>query len=157
MSMELKFRAWDKRHKDMEYIDDLYWFEEQGIHDADGNGLCAKYDIMPFSGIHDKNGKEIYLGDIVVTQEYTDRPYSKKAKRKRHTGIVEYVVHGGDGFYNPETGKWDKHKEYAAGWQVKVKNYGKFGCRVWGDFYDCEVVGNIYENPELLEQIGENK
>lgn len=78
--MELKFRAWDKYNGDMEYIDDLYWFAEQGMHNVDGNGLCTGYDIMPFSGIHDKNGKEIYLGDIVMTQEYTDRPYSKKGK-----------------------------------------------------------------------------
>ena len=33
MSREIKFRAWDKRHNSMEYINDLYWFEENGIHD----------------------------------------------------------------------------------------------------------------------------
>ena len=36
--MELKFRAWDKRNKEMEQCHDLYWFEENGVHDSSGEG-----------------------------------------------------------------------------------------------------------------------
>lgn len=151
--MEIKFRAWDKNHKEMIYISDFYWFEEEGVHDCDGMGHYTNYELMPFSGIHDKNGKEIYKGDIVLTQERYDRPYSKNRKSKRHTGVVEYKVRGGNGFYDSESGKWDKHKEYGAEWVVEVKDYGKFVHGSWGDFYDCKVIGNIYENPELLETI----
>lgn len=150
---EIKFRAWDKTHKEMSYITDLYWFEEAGVHDGSGNGHYTNYELMPFSGIHDKNGKEIYEGDIVLTQERYDRPYSKNRKSKRHTGVVEYKIRGGSGFCNSESGKWDKHKEYGAEWVVEVKDYGKFVHGNWGDFYDCEVIGNIYENPELLDTI----
>ena len=148
--MEIKFRAWDKNHKKMIYITDFYWFEEEGVHNSKGDGHCTNYELMPFSGIHDKNGKEIYKGDIVLTQERYDRPYSKNQKSKRHIGVVEYEVRGGSGFYNSESGKWDNHREYGAEWVVKVKDYGKFIHGVWGDFYDCEVIGNIYETPELL-------
>lgn len=137
--IEIKFRAWDKTHKEMSYITDLYWFEQEGVHDGGGNGHYTNYELMPFSGIHDKNGKEIYKGDIVLTQERYDRPYSKTRKSKRHIGVVEYEVYGCRGFH-----------EYRAEWVVKVKDYGKFVHGSWGDFYDCEVIGNIYENPELL-------
>lgn len=146
----IKFRAWDKWHNTMFYIDDLYWFEEEGVHDGGGYGHCANYEIMPYSGIHDKNGREIYEGDIVLTQEMYDKPYTKNRKSKRHIGVVEYKVLGGNGFYNHETGKHDKHREYGAEWIVKVEDYGKFTHGSWGHFYDCEVIGNIYENPELL-------
>lgn len=70
--MELKFRAWDKKHKIMEYIEDLYWFEENGIHDTNGNGHYANYDIMSYSGMNDSKrtdefpkGQKIYENDII--------------------------------------------------------------------------------------------
>ena len=119
---------------------------ELRLYEIDPSTLCQ------FTGLTDKTGKKIWENDIVLTQEFYDKPYAKNRKSKNHIGVVEYKIYGGNGFYNPETGNHDKRKEYEAKWIVKVKDYGKFVHSSWGDFYDCEVLGNIFDNPELLEE-----
>lgn len=120
------------------------------------DGEIYPYEVIPetvgqYTGLKDKSGKKIFEGDIVKTQERYDRPYSKNRKSKRHIGVVEYQIHSGSGFHNSKTGKWDRYMEYAAEWIVKVQDYGKFTYGSWGDFWDCEVIGNIHDNPELLK------
>ena len=105
---------------------------------------------MQFTGLHDKNGKEIYEGDIIRTQAYTDKPLSRRKKFHRHVGVVVYSIGQRDGFYSELLKKFDRHDEYEAGWDVKIADKGVFNCLNWGPFYECEVIGNIYENPELL-------
>lgn len=107
--------------------------------------------VGEYIGIHDKNGTKIFDNDIVRTQERYNRPYSQNRKSKRHIGIVEYRTYSGSRFYNSETGKWDRHMEYGAEWVVTVKDYGVYTHGSWGDFWDCEVIGNVFENSELLE------
>lgn len=109
------------------------------------NGLY--FEVVPetvgqYTGLTDKNGKKIFEGDIVRTQEYYDRLNSAKAKRKRHIGIVEYVIY-----------KFTDGRCYNAEWRVKIDDYGEYSCGVRSQLYDCEVIGNIHDNPELLEEI----
>ena len=113
--------------------------------------LVAPESVGEWTGLIDNNAKKIFEGDIVRCQERYDRPYSKNRKSKRHIGVVEYQVRSGKNFYNRETEEWNRHVDYAAEWIVKVKDYGKFVHGCWGDFWDCEVIGNVFDNADLLE------
>ena len=78
--------------------------------------------LMQSTGLFDKNGKEIFEGDIVKMSKdvYSEPTYYE-------------VVRNRGGAYRLES------KQH--------------GCELWLRHTDCEVVGNIYENPELLEAI----
>ena len=114
------------------------------------------FEVIPetvgqFTNMVDKNSRKIFEDDIVRAQERYDRPYSKNRKSKRHIGVVKYRIARGSRFYNKETKEFNRHSDYAAEYRVIVKDYGKYVHGSWGDFYDCEVIGNIHDNPELLE------
>jgi hypothetical protein len=119
MKREIKFRAW---------IPNTGWLAEgfsiamDGTEWYDDNGhswpVCD-LEIMQFTGLHDKNGKEIYEGDIVQWEDTVDDGYGCGYLTK----IQEEVIFGG-GAYNPISTMPSKY---------------------------FEVIGNIYENPELLK------
>lgn len=60
--MNLKFRVYNKREKIIEYIKDLYWFEQNMVHDFDD----PDYIFMASSNCFDRRNTEIYEGDIVL-------------------------------------------------------------------------------------------
>lgn len=97
--------------------------------------------VCEFTGLTDKNGKKIFEGDIIETQEYYDKPYSAKKRKKRYIGIVEYVT------YKHNNGIY-----YEAKWYVNIKDFDTYVYGAWSRFYDCTVIGNIHDNPELLEE-----
>ena len=80
------------------------------------------YIRMQFTGLKDKNGKEIYEGDIVKTNE----TFSKNIIKK-----VEWII---------KISGWNIHPEH-----IGKKPTEKMHCS------HLEVIGNIYENPELLK------
>ena len=113
---KLKFRAWDRGNKEMLFDNELLVtkLESNKFDPTPLNQtltiLSAVHELMQFTGLHDKNGKEIYEGDIV--------------KRINTEGSIEIT----------------EVKYKAPYWTVK-------------DFapeYGYTVIGNIYENPELL-------
>ena len=119
-----KFRAWDKVVKEMAQVNALV-LDEQVVKVTYKNGNVAKddmkeYELMQSTGIKDKNGKEIFEGDIVLV---LDSPYTV--------------------FYDNERGSY-RLKPHDDRWNVDyMSNFAHSG--------NFEVVGNIYENPELLE------
>ena len=77
---------------------------------------------MQYTGLKDKNGKEIYEGDVV--------------KCEGITAIVKYVVEPAIAGFVFDQDNCGAYREYAVDEQKRTIHY--------------EVIGNIYENPELL-------
>lgn len=139
MSREIKFRG--KRIKNGEWVYGslLLWSDGDAtiLQNNDGNNnFVWKREVDPntvgqFTGLKDKNGKEIYEGDIMCL--------SDRGSHKEEV-IVEHGLYGWT-FYNPKTATFHSdgsHTYYA------VENYRfMFGTGV--------CIGNIHDNPELLE------
>jgi len=125
---ETKFRAWDKKEKTMDEPFDLY---SVGYLNGE-NGYDPKYYILlEFTGLHDKNGKEIYEGDIIRHQ------LNNAGIEKNKTFAISSVIFVRGAFtvdYNPK---------------ILIWGLG-YNCTEDGQLGHVEVIGNIWENKELL-------
>ncbi len=132
MNREIKFRIWDTENKEMLKVQELDF--EPTFY---GGRILIRPDqysdyfdaedmiLMQYTGLHDKNGKEIYEGDIILTQPLKDKPFSRKAKSKRLRGIVKYQVLCGKNFISEP----DKVKYWGAEWNIEIidkKDYKKY-------------------------------
>ena len=128
---EIKFRAWDHEDKKMWKViafSESIWgeSEEPNITICDFGKdptnyeteirNSTNYELMQYTGLKDKNGEEIFEGDIVQF---------KSIRNITERYEVEYTNYG----------------EWAIGIQRLSTRFG-----------NCEVIGNIYENPDLLEE-----
>lgn len=90
--------------------------------------------VGQYTGLTDKNGKKIFEGDI-LKPDYDNSSYYRVAwdSGKLHLNIEEYC-------FNDSEGKalWS--------WCENIADYQINGC-----VDNCEIIGNIYDNPELLE------
>jgi len=119
---EIKFRAWDLAIKRLGLVDCLVWGESgqitANIVYVDEQVTTTYPELMQFTNLIDKNGKEIYEGDI-IKRSLIDFNYSKS-----------FVV------------AWDSRNAC-----FRLEN----GPALFHDDND-EIIGNIYENPELLKE-----
>lgn len=128
LSREIKFRVWQNEWKKMYKVRSIHFNDKGdiiGLHykltsGRIGAAVCIdtyleidSVVLMQYTGLHDKNGKEIYEGDIV--------------KFDNTLMTVEWV--------DEEAGFTLHQKVY--------EEYHNVNSR-------CEIIGNIYENPELL-------
>ncbi|WCZ18928.1 hypothetical protein HLG73_06085 [Lacticaseibacillus paracasei] len=120
MKREIKFRAYSSHNHKMYPVSNIEWDIDDHIWvtaDDGKNGIeliDEEAHLMPYTGLHDKNGREIYEGDIV----------------KNEYGKVMDVN------YDPRSAAFGVGDYY----------FGTIGS---GKI--LEVIGNIFENPELLE------
>jgi uncharacterized phage protein (TIGR01671 family) len=133
---EIRFRAWDGKKM---------WYEADIVSDPVNfyfmtlNGLLiiktpneeahdSKWELMQYTGLKDKKGKVIYEGDIVKCGcDFTDE--------YEWTGIV----------------KFDLGAFYVADRKGKGRAIYYWSTETFGDIHVREVIGNIYENPELVK------
>ena len=127
---ELEFRAWDKVEKKMLFDTDPFALHVSGSNEP----LLAKKHrnedciFEQYTGLKDKNGKEIYSGDIVTFMvERFDNVTLGFESEDWHTAVVE----------------WNQDD---ACYSFMVRDV-PFSVR-----YEAEVIGNIHENKELLEE-----
>lgn len=147
MSREIKFRCWDKKSKKMRQVTEivfntgfymenndnsvkLIWVKGQDIIENKEIQIQREEDfiLMQYAGLKDKNGKEIYEGDIVSKETFDD---TKPNYRNVYYAKVMYI-------------------EELAGFYLVNKD-NKILWEVAEDKYNIEVVSTIYDNPELLE------
>lgn len=118
------FRAWDKTYKKMYEVDEIHW--NCGEFDFIGDAITFKrgadeVELMQSTGLHDKNGKEVFVGDIIkCTRGCPHEVYIEKEYGGKYIGGMPAV--------------------YLKGIR---EGYAWTGAE--------EIIGNIYEKPELLE------
>ena len=135
---EIKFRAWDNVHTSLGCRMVYHGYDHNLKTIADFWQWINNHDKMPvmqFTGLKDKDGKDIYEGDILLSQEYSDKSHSRKCKYKRFRVRV----------------CWDEKEARFYTSFIDKEDLYKYRYGQWGDFFDCEVIGNIHENTELLE------
>lgn len=144
MNRSIKFRAWLPRHNMMAYdwgmnsgLGEAFYLKMMNhVNDktaqANGYDLPKKYEFyddyvfMQYTGLLDRNGTEIYEGDILSTD--LDRPYLIVEFRN---GAFMFQCHdGGEDYYDFMTSTDEN------------SNFTKYH----------EVIGNIHEHPHLLER-----
>jgi uncharacterized phage protein (TIGR01671 family) len=131
---EIKFRAWDKTTKIMikNYVEsaangELYVAQFQGSPDKPLPFLDL--ELMQYTGLKDKSGKEIYEGDIVKWG------HAREYSREKPIRIAEVKI--------------DPDIQFHA--QVGIFKFGSFAYADTTE-KDLEIIGNIYQNPELLKE-----
>jgi uncharacterized phage protein (TIGR01671 family) len=135
MSRELKFRVWDKLEK--RFYDSKSNFQDHYVISLNGkfhnlhNGVGGdEVIIQQYTGLKDKNGKEIYEGDFIKYEFPTDQQVIMRKSR---------------GCQNIVAVRWSNEEEdNHPGFRI-VDLMGQYG--------SCEIIGNIFENPELLSSV----
>ena len=145
-----RYREWDKLKNEMYVVEQINF--NRGEFDFIGDGITFKRDadeveLMQSTGLFDKNGKEIFEGDILK--------FNDEWAEYCHEGYVDGSVEGinfvevvrGEACF--EFGK-TKYPESSLFIRMEDEHL-TFAELIKSRDFEFEIIGNIYENPELLE------
>ena len=129
---EIKFRAWHKEKKILREVLEISFSGRYVILAGFGSfgeieAPIRDVELMQYTSVNDKRGVEIYEGDIVKFESSVPIPEGPDYPKEGQMGVIEY------GFCD---------------YYVDTKSPCRFNLDELGDWI---VVGNIYENPELLK------
>lgn len=139
---EIRFKIWDKtRNKMLTSNCGAFLLTQEGnavFHQNGNNPLEAlieqiDYEVLMYTGLKDKNGTEIYEGDIVT--------YSVKGFKKINKTIMTFNEEHGAYLFGIYEGV-----KMPCGKKTRMNKYTRKSVN------NVEVIGNIYENPELLKE-----
>lgn len=143
---EIKFRAWFSRSDLMLKVEEITWepkdrifikgIVDKGMKIVGRVGENGVY-LMQYTGLKDKNGVEIYEGDIVkCVPNAWSKLLAEPPDLTRDASTIEYF-HGMFHLCQKYHGR-EPIEDYLDGRQDEERAF-------------LEVIGNIYENPALLE------
>ncbi len=123
---EIKFRAWDKKDRrlfQVEYLglNDVHAFDDIGRESTD-------FELMQYTGLRDKNGTEIYEGDVL------EHPTMGISRTMRGSASPLRIIVAWAEYTHSD----DFDMDYIFGWTFESCN----PC-------DMNIIGNIYETPKL--------
>ena len=135
---EIKFRVWDGEQMlslSQGVSRELIVIQENSFKGYEMEINFDEVVLMQYTGLKDKNGKEIYEGDILqlTDMEYLDMPDFK--------GIV--AINDCEFFLK------DKNNESIELWSDGSNDY--FTMSLIQTTECCEIIGDIYSNPELIK------
>lgn len=140
MSHEIKFRVWDKFEKRFDENHHLAMDLNGRVYNLYNGAGGDDYEIQQSTGILDKNGKEIYEGDILELS-------ANNGYYGGNTGVVQF--HNSAHIVFPPNHECDTHTFF-----VTVDFRDLILARVKHSFGNSKfgtIVGNIFQNPELLQ------
>ena len=122
------FRMWNRITSQLHLVDGLYFDDKEAEYVDDDNVLrfigFKSIDLMQSTGLKDKNGKEIFEGDVV------------RQVRTQPTTENEVII----GVVTMLEGAW-----------LIMNDCEKLASDLWSETDENEIIGNIYENKDILE------